>query len=60
MEPAAVQLEDSKGVVAEQSKRVVVHGAQDLTPIQAISHGPITIGGTSLCLLYYHYNSGDL
>ena len=43
--------EGSNDAVVEQSKRVV-HGAEDLTPIQAISHGPITIGGTSFSPIF--------
>jgi len=58
MAPSAVSLEtlsaefgpkNSKEAVVEQPKRAV-HGAEDLTPIQAISHGPITIGGTYFSL----------
>jgi hypothetical protein len=50
MEPASLDSKDSKAIIAEQPKRAV-HGSEDLTPIQAISHGPITIGGTSFSLI---------
>jgi hypothetical protein len=40
---------DSEEAVVEQPKRAV-HDAEGLTPIQAISHGPITIGGTYFSL----------
>jgi hypothetical protein len=53
MAPSAIAVEmeqpaglDSKAVIAEQQPKRAVHGSEDLTPIQAISHGPITIGGT--------------
>lgn len=47
MESPRLDLGDSKGVSAERP-RPVVHGGLDVTSIQAISHGPVTIGGTSL------------
>jgi hypothetical protein len=60
MAPSAVSLETeseelglqgSKNAAVEQPERAV-HGAEGLTPIQAISHGPITIGGASFFLLF--------
>jgi hypothetical protein len=56
MEPAGLDLKDSKAVIAEQPKRAV-HGSEDLTPIQAISHGPITIGGTSFFLISQEFRA---
>jgi hypothetical protein len=54
-ESADFGLKDSKDTRVEQQKRVV-HGAENLTAIQAISHGPITIGGTSFSI-FQHCNA---
>lgn len=50
-EPAPLDLKDSKRVQAEQQQQQqkrVVHHVEGLTPLQAMSHGPIAIRGTPL------------
>lgn len=55
MEPGDFGLKDSNDAVVEQPKSAV-HRAEDLTPIQAIRHGPITIGGT-FSIFFHHRNA---
>jgi hypothetical protein len=48
MAPSAVSLEGGNAaakVEGKTEKIVHVHGAEDLTPLQAISHGPFALSG---------------
>lgn len=47
-----INLKGAGGVLEGEEVKTHVHGAQDLTPLQAISHGPIVIPGNPSLVIY--------
>jgi len=46
--PVQTRISETKAAGESQEKKAVVHGAEDKTPLEAISHGGLVIGGIRL------------